>query len=37
MNYYAVAKGENIGIYHTWKECQEQINGFTRVGASINQ
>lgn len=28
MNYYAVAKGENIGIYHTWKECQEQINGF---------
>ena len=28
MNYYAVAKGENIGIYNTWKECQEQINGF---------
>lgn len=28
MNYYAVAKGGNIGIYDTWKECQEQINGF---------
>lgn len=28
MSYYAVAKGENIGIYHTWKECQQQINGF---------
>lgn len=28
MTYYAVAKGENIGIYLTWKECQEQINGF---------
>lgn len=28
MSYYAVAKGENIGIYLTWKECQQQINGF---------
>ena len=28
MSYYAVAKGENIGIYHNWKECQQQINGF---------
>lgn len=28
MSYYAVAKGENIGIYHTWKECQQQIKGF---------
>lgn len=28
MTYYAVAKGETIGIYNTWKECQQQINGF---------
>lgn len=26
---YAVQKGKNIGIYNTWKECQEQINGFS--------
>ena len=24
--YYAVAKGLNIGIYSTWKECEAQVN-----------
>ncbi len=28
MSYYAVAKGFDCGIYDSWKECQEQINGF---------
>lgn len=26
--YYAVHRGRTPGIYSTWKECQEQINGF---------
>jgi len=26
--YYAVKKGFNIGIYETWVECQENINGY---------
>jgi ribonuclease HI len=26
--YYAVYRGRTPGIYNTWKECQEQINGF---------
>ena len=26
--FYAVAKGYNIGIYTTWENCKNQINGF---------
>lgn len=26
--FYAVKKGRNIGIFNTWKECQEQVVGF---------
>ena len=26
--YYAVQKGRKPGIYHTWAECQAQVNGF---------
>lgn len=28
MNFYAVKKGRNIGIYKTWGECQEQVNSY---------
>lgn len=27
--FYAVKKGRRIGIYKTWEECLEQINGFS--------
>ncbi len=27
--FYAVKKGRNPGIYKTWTECQQQINGFS--------
>lgn len=27
--YYAVKKGYNIGIFHTWEECKAQVNGFS--------
>ena len=26
--YYAVAKGRNVGVYHTWEECEEEVKGF---------
>lgn len=29
MNFYAVKKGRKTGIYNSWKECQEQINGYS--------
>lgn len=29
MSYYAVAKGRVPGIYTTWKECEEQVKGFS--------
>jgi len=28
-NYYAVKKGINPGIYLTWKECEENVKGFS--------
>ncbi|KAH8297280.1 hypothetical protein KR044_010068 [Drosophila immigrans] len=28
MAFYAVAKGRKVGIYGSWAECQEQVNGF---------
>ncbi|MBQ1491826.1 MAG: ribonuclease H family protein [Blautia sp.] len=28
-NFYAVRKGRNPGIYKTWKECQQQVTGFS--------
>ena len=28
MFYYAVARGNNIGIYNTWNECKLQVDGF---------
>lgn len=27
--FYAVKNGKNIGIYNTWNECKEQVNGFS--------
>lgn len=27
--FYAVKKGKNIGVYNTWDECREQVNGFS--------
>lgn len=27
--FYAVKKGREVGIFNTWKECQEKINGFS--------
>jgi len=29
--YYAVKAGRKIGIYDTWKECEEQIKGFSNA------
>lgn len=26
---YAVRAGYNIGIYHSWKECEEQVKGYS--------
>jgi ribonuclease HI len=31
MNYYAVKTGRNPGIYATWAECKDQIDGFPRA------
>jgi ribonuclease HI len=28
MVYYAVAKGRQVGIFHTWAECQQSVKGF---------
>lgn len=28
-NFYAVRKGRTPGIYKTWKECQEQVTGYS--------
>uniref|UniRef100_A0A7E4VBB0 Ribonuclease H1 n=1 Tax=Panagrellus redivivus TaxID=6233 RepID=A0A7E4VBB0_PANRE len=28
MPFYAVALGKKPGVYNTWPECQEQVNGF---------
>ena len=28
MKYYVVAKGRKPGVYLTWKECKEQVDGF---------
>ena len=27
-SHYAVAKGRNVGIYHTWSDCYAQVDGF---------
>lgn len=27
--YYGVRKGRNIGIYNTWKECEENVKGYS--------
>ncbi|EEU20935.1 ribonuclease H family protein [Lactobacillus mulieris] len=29
MKFYAVKKGRKIGIFRTWDECKEQVNGFS--------
>ena len=31
INYYAVCVGRNPGIYLTWKECEEQVKGFSNA------
>jgi len=28
MKYYVVEKGKNTGIFLSWNECKEQVNGF---------
>lgn len=35
MKYYAVKKGRNPGIYHTWGECSNQVIGYK--GASYKK
>jgi hypothetical protein len=27
--YYAVAKGQSLGIFTTWKDCQRQVHGYS--------
>jgi ribonuclease HI len=27
--YYAVLKGRKTGIFTSWEECEEQVNGFS--------
>lgn len=27
--YYAVRKGKTLGIYQTWKDCEEQVRGYS--------
>lgn len=27
--FYGVKEGKNIGIYNTWKECEEQVKGYS--------
>ena len=29
--YYAVRKGVRTGIYRTWNECKEQVNGYSKA------
>lgn len=29
--YYAVKNGRKIGLYKTWEECKEQINGYSKA------
>ena len=29
MKYYAVSVGRKVGIYNTWKECQQQVKSFS--------
>lgn len=29
MKFYAVKKGKKPGVYLTWKECQEQVSGYS--------
>ncbi|CEI73472.1 viroplasmin family protein [Romboutsia hominis] len=29
VKFYAVRKGRNNGVYNTWNDCKEQINGFS--------
>ena len=28
MSFYAVANGRNIGVFHSWNECNESVKGF---------
>ncbi|XP_074105676.1 ribonuclease H1 [Cotesia typhae] len=28
MSYYAVAKGRNPGVYHTWDDCKSEVNKY---------
>ncbi|KAK7503966.1 hypothetical protein BaRGS_00004698 [Batillaria attramentaria] len=30
MSFYAVKRGRNPGVYHTWPECQAQVKGFCK-------
>ena len=31
MSFYAVANGKQVGIFPTWYECKESINGFKKA------
>jgi len=31
MKYYAVKVGRNVGIYSTWEECKQQVDGFSNA------
>lgn len=29
MSFYAVKRGKNVGVYNTWTECKQQVDGFS--------
>lgn len=31
MKYYAVKVGKKIGIYYSWEDCKEQVNGYPKA------
>jgi ribonuclease HI len=31
MSFFAVARGRKVGVYRTWRECQEQVDKFSRA------
>ena len=31
MPFYAIARGRRIGIYTTWSEARDQVDGFSRA------
>ena len=31
FGFYAVAKGRNVGVYHTWEECEKEVKGVSNA------